>query len=657
MTKITAREMPRHRMISARVSPMVEMARWFFELNIIPYAEEPHVPILHVLATRRAHGGSEVPVVVTPEDVWGGARAFLFGLDAKTPPGRRLLGDTEEQRNANIAHINHFFSLLLLQVRRYVYFHLLPHRKLLYPVVTQGAPFWEKSFVAMFYPIWRWLMGKGLNLSPNLVETAPLDIDRAFSYAEHLVSDGRRFIEGDRPGVVDIVFASLVSPLILPPHFGARLPKLHELPEALHKLTIECRERRAGQLALETYEQHRPAPQEQLRPRKYGLNLRSVLLGPRLQLHGANLLRRMAPRLVLGRLAIFSSWNDVKEMLSRDLEFLIAPVNGAKIDPVTGPFILGLDRGEQLVRERGQMYAALATVNFPLVQKHAEHEAQRLLTAAKAGSGKIDVVNGYARLVAARTAALLFGVRGPAEAELMRVARVAFHYIFLSLGSSDGALKLQAIAGAQELKEWIQKEIAERTASGHVGHDILGALLVRRRHDADALDNDGVTRTVAGLLIGAIDTTATAVAQIASVLFGDANRMRELQQDIDRPDRVLGWCWEALRVWPHNPLVLRHANAGTSFAGKTFTKDMTVVGLTLAAMNDPFAFPLPSQLDPSRPRDRYLHFGGGLHPCAGRSVNAIQVPLLIRELAKAGAKHTANPRFDGPFIDELVVTL
>src|SRR5215471_4433654 len=220
MTKISAREVPRHRMISARVSPMVEMARWFLELNMIPYAEEPHVPILHVLATRRANGGNEVPVVVTPEDVWGGARAFLFGLDAKTPPSCRLLGNTEEQRNVNITHIDHFFSLLLLQVRRYVYFHLLPHRQLLYPIVTQGAPLWEKWFVALLYPFWRWLMGKGLDLSPNLIEEAPSDIGQAFSFAEQLVADGRRFIEGDRPGVVDVVFASLVSPLILPSNFG-----------------------------------------------------------------------------------------------------------------------------------------------------------------------------------------------------------------------------------------------------------------------------------------------------------------------------------------------------------------------------------------------------------------------------------------------------
>src|SRR5215470_9990200 len=57
---------------------------------------------------------------------------------------------------------------------------------------------------------------------------------------------------------------------------------------------------------------------------------------------------------------------DAVDVLSRDLEFRIGPINAAKIDAVNGPFILGLDRGATLVRERAALYRALAKVDLGL---------------------------------------------------------------------------------------------------------------------------------------------------------------------------------------------------------------------------------------------------------------------------------------------------
>src|SRR5687767_6969803 len=131
-------EQPRHMMISARVSPMVELARWLFERYHIPYFEEAHAPMLHVLATRRRGGGNEVPVVVSAEGVWKGARELLQAFDAKTRPGQRLFGESEEQRRATESFLDRLLDQLLLTVRRYVYFHMLPNKAALHPVATEG---------------------------------------------------------------------------------------------------------------------------------------------------------------------------------------------------------------------------------------------------------------------------------------------------------------------------------------------------------------------------------------------------------------------------------------------------------------------------------------------------------------------------------------
>src|SRR4030095_16263422 len=240
-------EMPRHIIVSARVSPMVELARWLFERDRLTYHEEPHAPILHVLATRRRGGGREVPVIVGPEGIWGGARAVLDGLDAKSRPGQRLYGESDHDRDANRALIDTLLALLLQTVRRLVYFHLLPHRRTLYPAAVDGAPLWERAFVFLLYPIWRRLMARGLDLSPQLVQEAPARIREACNLIE--IALGRRggpFLGGPQPNTVDIVFAALMAPVVFPPHYAAKLPTLAALPDGLRTFVEEMRARRAG---------------------------------------------------------------------------------------------------------------------------------------------------------------------------------------------------------------------------------------------------------------------------------------------------------------------------------------------------------------------------------------------------------------------------
>ena len=60
---------------------------------------------------------------------------------------------------------------------------------------------------------------------------------------------------------------------------------------------------------------------------------------------------------------------------------------------------------------------------------------------------------------------------------------------------------------------------------------------------------------------------------------------------------------------------------------------------------------------PTRPLQSYLHFGHGLHLCSGRNLNAIQIPVLVRELLRYGAKAQSKPRSRGPFPDEFIVSL
>ena len=107
---------PRYVIVSARVSPMVELARWLFERAAIPYEEEGHAPLIHAVFTRRRRGGVEVPVVVSAAATWKGARETLNGLDARLRPGERLYGDAPAERAANAAFVEALLDRLLLTV-------------------------------------------------------------------------------------------------------------------------------------------------------------------------------------------------------------------------------------------------------------------------------------------------------------------------------------------------------------------------------------------------------------------------------------------------------------------------------------------------------------------------------------------------------------
>jgi cytochrome P450 len=73
-------------------------------------------------------------------------------------------------------------------------------------------------------------------------------------------------------------------------------------------------------------------------------------------------------------------------------------------------------------------------------------------------------------------------------------------------------------------------------------------------------------------------------------------------------------------------------------------------------MLDASVFPDPQVLNPTRPTRPYLHFGGGLHPCAGRDINAFQIPLLVGRLVRRGVKSVGAISWAGPFPDHLPVT-
>ncbi len=350
--------------------------------------------------------------------------------------------------------------------------------------------------------------------------------------------------------------------------------------------------------------------------------------------------------LKFGKTVIAARHADAMAVLARDLDFLIAPVNAARIEAVNGPFVLGMDRGPVLERERRALYSALAAVSQPHLKSPAEADMAALIGQVR----EVDAVGGFARIVAGKTAARLFGLK-PADEPLFRdVARAIFNHTFLNLGG-DTAIEARALRAAAAMKEWFETEIRARRASGKLGDDMMGTLLAQGQ-----IDDDGVRRTLGGMLVGSIDTTASAVAKILSVIAADAALRRMFAATSSEAQRY-ALCLEALRRWPHNPIVLRHAAGPGAINGTPVAAGDTVVVWTQAAMQDRSAFPDPDRIRTDRDPASYLHFGGALHACAGRAVNAWQIPLLVGALVDRQFTLAGKMTWAGPFPDTLPVKL
>jgi cytochrome P450 len=90
-------------------------------------------------------------------------------------------------------------------------------------------------------------------------------------------------------------------------------------------------------------------------------------------------------------------------------------------------------------------------------------------------------------------------------------------------------------------------------------------------------------------------------------------------------------------------------------AGIAIPAGARVFAWTQAAMFDEEAFPDAAQTRPDRPAGAYLHFGGGLHSCAGRMINDRQIPALVGKLLKRGLGRVGPVGWAGSFPARLPV--
>jgi cytochrome P450 len=376
-----------------------------------------------------------------------------------------------------------------------------------------------------------------------------------------------------------------------------------------------------------------------------------------------SILRVVAPVLVMGKRAIISRHKDVVEVLKRDQDFTISQINGPKMARIQVPFFLGMDASPAFEREEGVMQRVARREDLDGISSFVGRQTDSLLKAARS-VGRIDVVQDLARVVPARLIEHYFGVRAD-ERILMSWMRILFWDIFFNLGN-DPSVHEKALVAAEELKpfllDYLSQRRKERSQGAPGNESLLDRLIDLGATPAFSwVDDDVIRRNLCGLMVGAVDTTNTAVVHAVDQLLDRPGRFEEAAKAAEAGDlsRVRQYAYEALRFNPQAPGLLRYCEKETRLNGSVIPAQTTLVLSTLSAMFDSSVFEHPEEFNPNRATE-YLHFGNGLHQCFGRYINAVQIPAIIAGLLRLKNLRRAKGSdrdiiYDGPFPDRWIL--
>jgi glutathione S-transferase len=232
-----------------------EKARWALDRSALQYLEEPHVPLLHRLATTR-NGGGSVPILLHGPSRFVDSTGIVVHADAVG--GGDLLYPRDAALRRQVEGLEEWFDEELgPHTRRWAYAQLLQEPGLLRPVMSRGVPRLEASLLPVIMPWVLNLIRARLKITPESAHRSIERVRTLFREVDGRLGDGRRFLVGERFTAADLTFASLAAPVLFPDGCCAAYPTLDVVPAAMREEALRLRGTDAGQFALRMFLQER----------------------------------------------------------------------------------------------------------------------------------------------------------------------------------------------------------------------------------------------------------------------------------------------------------------------------------------------------------------------------------------------------------------
>jgi len=241
------------RLLTIPMSHYCEKARWALEYLDVPYTEIGRLQGFHYPAAFWHGGGPMVPVLIPDDgpaiaDSTAILRHLDRGKDTLYPPDLPDIAALEER----------FDDVLGVETRRWLYLKSLTRPELL-NYAAYSAPSWQLPVGRKVFALMRLFISRRLDVREQTVNAGLERIEAILAKVEARLSDGRRYLCGDRFTAADLSYACMVTPIVLPREYGIPLPDPSFLGDGAG-LVHRTRDRPAGQFALRLFSEDRPSP-------------------------------------------------------------------------------------------------------------------------------------------------------------------------------------------------------------------------------------------------------------------------------------------------------------------------------------------------------------------------------------------------------------
>lgn len=402
-------------------------------------------------------------------------------------------------------------------------------------------------------------------------------------------------------------------------------------------------------------------------------------------------LRQQRPVLVTPECTLLALYTDITDVLQMPHIFtvdLYKPKMGVtETDP---GYLMAHDDDALHYREKSIMQGMLNRDDIPRVRKIIQDAAKDILDNAH---GKIEIVNNYCRMVPAIMVQEYFGLDGIDPKQLLKWSfwnqYNTFHNQPFDLNSKtefDRIVKTHAECST-ELVDYITVLMVRKILTVKINDRLIGRWLkitnlirtlfgkkqklfkddivkrMLRSAFADQVDFP-LTRigvNAGGLLIGAVETTSQAVAQVIQYFIDRPELLTQAKTASAKTDtaEIDAMVWEALRFVPISPYMFRQASQDYTIAKgtdrqTTIKKGTNVLTLTQSAMFDSYAYDNPDEFNADRNWYHNFNYGFASHNCLGKYVGMAMIPEMVRQvMRRTDIQSSTQMNYkNGPFPEE-----